>query len=921
MTTSFAKRPKTGSNKGSAVDPRSIELVVDARRRLQRSLDAHRAIPLAGFISNDYHSLITTRGDFLALWETEGIDSSCLSEVQVAEHHRQITLAINESDRRLMVHLYFVKDKVDHGQAAQVGYADEVVNAIDGAQQETFSRQTHFATRFVYCLEWKTPFVASTTWLQKIRPMLGDIFQVHRAEARRRLLNRIQYLIGLDEPAVEASEKALLDELQEFTDAAEAFFVRMRRIRLGDQIDASAAEGVGASALEFTKIKGVDAFDFFDRLWNWDHQPSVFLPAVNHLAHYIASRNEVDCGRYPDMVVSGERLIALYTVRAFRDPVEFDVLRHFRSVPAEMIVHLRYYPMSIDASSKLLSEKVTTAQRMGGWTKGDPLRDQRMEELVKAMKASVRGEPFGHISVTIAITGDDKEDLRAKRRVLEREAVAAGVVLRREAMNIDFTWLAMWPNNHVFEFSRLNGQSSLAAGAMMPYRMPEGYGAKPPTGQVFPEPLCTLLSYTRELGSGSPTRVWIGVSDLNHFCITGRSGGGKSFLVNYLLSNWGRYAGTKEQPHRLKRWVVDRGGSYAPLCELLGGSYQNVGDPHSKGKMNPLDLAPAEIRSEIDRLVNFVFTCMASTSQARVEFGEVEAAALSRGLLEMATDMERLGRRGSLPFLAQCLRGNPVLYERIRPWIPTVDGGVGGEFAHIFPDAPDEFGSSDFVVFNFSDEFVGPSTIGPIMSYILMKLNRFVMNPVNSDCHKLLFIDEMAIFTKPESGDWKSEYVTGSLRNAITKAIKEWRKAGGAIGLATQDVADFLVENSFFDVVRRGIPTRIYLQQDSSKALTDLDRGFGLDPHLASALKDLPKGVFLMEQRGMRRYLQLKPSATTYAVWTTDPVEKEFRRQYIDAHPFTPDNPALKVFGEIGGHIQDAKASGNPVRYLANLKV
>lgn len=915
-----ATEGRIGKKKKVPVDPRAKGIAFALATRVARSAAIHRMIPIAGFCTEDFHVVMTTRGDLVGLWETPGIDSSCLSTQQVEDHHRQITLAINESDRRLMIHQYFVKDRVPYDGAVAVEYRDEVVNGVEGAQHEALKGQEFFSTRIVYALEWNTPFVVAGTWLQKLKPMVGDLFLSFKADARERLKNRISFLLGMDDPAVEAGEKDLLLEIQEFLDAADGFFSRLNRIKLGESIDAAAAEGVGAASLEFQKLRGVDAYDFYSRLWNWDGIPAPYLPSVNHLAHYIGSKNEIDFGRYADVVMSGDNPVALYTVRSLRDPVEFDVFRHFRNIPAEMVIHTRYMPMGVDASSKFLADKLTTAHRMGGWTKGDPLRKQRLEELDKAMHASVRGEPFGFWSASLMLGGDNLEDLRIKRRSLELAAYSSGVVLRRETMNLDFTWLSFWPNNHTFEYHRLAGQSSLAAGALMPYRMPEGYGKKPPSGQVFSEPLFTLNSWTPEGKTGAPTRVWIGVQDLNHFFVTGRSGSGKSFLINDVMANWGRYAGTKANPVGLKRWIIDRGHSYLPLCEVMGGAYLNVGDPASPAAMNPLDLTPDEIRRDMDKLIPFICTLMAASATAKVEFTEVETLAIGRALGEMATDMPRLGRRGSLPFFAQALKGNNALYERLRPWIPSEGGGGGGELAHIFPDKDDGFANNDFVVFNFSDEFVGPSSEGPIMAYILMKLDRYVMNPKNAAVHKLLFIDELAIFITPKPDDWKSSFITGTLRNTIRKALKEWRKAAGAIGMATQEPKDLLFDQALFETVRGGAPTRIYLPQDPSKALMDPEQGFGLDKHLAESLRDLGKGVFLMEQRGMRRYLQLKPDPTSYAIFTTDPAERVFRKRYLEAHPITEDNPPLKVFAEIGRHIQDARSSGNKVRYLTEFQ-
>lgn len=910
------RNSKPGKGDAAAVDPRSRVAQAHAKARWKRALEAHRLIPLAGFASTDYHIIMTTRGDFLALWETEGVDSSCLSQAQIEEHHRQLTQALNESDQRLIIHTYFIKDRVEYQAEEQVVYRDEVANAVDGARNATLAEQTYFSTRIVYCLEWKTPFQVASTWIQKLKPLLGDAIKIWDAASRRRLMDRTQILLGMTDPAVNAGEKDFLVQSNEFADAAEAFFARLRRIKIAETVDASAAEGVGAASLEFVKLKGVDAFDFYSRLWNWDGVPSPFLKSADSLAHFIAAKSEVDFGRHDDAVVSGSKPITLYTVRGLRDPVEFDVTRHFRNIPAQMVIHTRYKPMGIDESTAFLSTRYTNAKRMGGWKAMDPMKKKRMEDMKEALDDSVR-RPFGHWSCCIAVAGDDLEDLKAKRRLVEMAGYQCGAVLHLERMNMDFAWLSLWPNNHVFDqFHRLSGQGALSAAALMPYRMPEGYGKRPPSGSVFPEPLCTLNSYTLEGGSGAPSRVWIGVSDLNYFTIFGRSGTGKSFLVNFFFSNWGRYAGTDERPVGLKRWIIDRGHSYKPLCEVMGGAYVNVADPASPAKMNPLDMPPEELRSKISSLTPFIVMLMTATATSRIEFDEKDTAAINRAIQEMAFDIERRERRGSLTLLAEKLKGSQHLFDRLRPWLPAERGATGGEFSHIFPDEKDGFGANDFTVFNFDSNFVGPSTEGPIMSYILTKMNDAVEAEKNRGVRKLLFIDEAAIAITPRQGDWKSESMTAQLRGSIRKALKDWRKYGGALGLATQEPRDLQFDTALMESIRMGVPTRIFLPQAATKALLDPDEGFGLDKHLAEALNDLPKGVFLMDQRGARRFLHLKVDPTSYAIYTTDPVESKFRAAYLKEHPITPDNPAFKVFREIGNHIQEAKASGNKVAHL-----
>lgn len=915
MSVLAGNRPKRRSGGGAgseALDARSVEIGAALKEREKRAMEAHRMIPLAGFASEDFHVVMTTRGDFLGLWETEGVDSSCLSEAQIEEHHRQMTLALNESDQRIIVHTYFVKDRISYEAEHLTVYRDQVVNAVDAARQATLADGDYFKTRLVYCLEWKTPFLVATTWVQKLKPLLGDALMVWNKAARKRLVERTKILMGMDEPAVNAGEKEFRRQIAEFRDATEAFFARLSRIKLVEGADASAAEGVGAAALSFQKLKGVDAFDFYARLWNWDAMPSPYLESADSLAHFLASKNEVDFGRHQDILTSGGKPLALYTVRGLRDPLEFDTLRVIREQPAQMVIHTRYMPMGVDEGIDFLTKRISNANRVR-LKDYDPLQKKRVEDLKQALDESVR-RPFGYWSCCIVVAGEDLEELAVQRRAVESAGIAAGIILRREAMNIDFAFLSLFPNNHLYDnFHRLAGQGAMSAAALMPYRMPEGYGKRPPTGQVFPEPLCVLNSYTLTGGMGGPSRVWIGVSDLNYFAIFGRSGGGKSFLVNFLVANWGRYAGTEEKPVSLKRWIIDRGDSYKPLCEVLGGGYVNVGDPASTAKMNPLDLPADKLVAKIPDLTPFIVMLMTATATARVEFDERDTGAINRALRELAEDIDRIGRRGSLPLLAEKLKGSPLLYEKLRAWLPA------GEFSHIFPDEPDGFSASDFAVFNFSSALTGPSTEGPIMAYILMKLNDAVEE--DRDVRKLLFVDEAAMAITPRIGDWKSEAMTGQLRRTLRKALKDWRKYNGALGLATQEPRDFQFDKDLMESIRMGIPTRIFLPQAATKALMDPDEGFGLDEHLAESLNDLGKGVFLMDQRGVRRFLQLKVDPTSYAIYTTNPDESKFRKRYLAAHPITEHNPAPKVFSEIGRVIQDANRSGNPVQFLENFTV
>ncbi len=67
--------------------------------------------------------------------------------------------------------------------------------------------------------------------------------------------------------------------------------------------------------------------------------------------------------------------------------------------------------------------------------------------------------------------------------------------------------------------------------------------------------------------------------DIAHSMILGRTGAGKSFLLNFLITNLQKY-----DPYT---FIFDLGGSFESLTQLFGGSYIRVGLESEDFKINP----------------------------------------------------------------------------------------------------------------------------------------------------------------------------------------------------------------------------------------------------------------------------------------------------------------------------------------------
>lgn len=890
------------------------ELLRRAHAARAEAADIH--IPVAAFVTPDFHILITKTGDLCAFYETEGIDPVCLSEQEIKDHAKILTEAMNESDGRLSVHQYWIKDRAFVDPDVKP-YRDPLVVAVDAARGGELAKQEFFSTRLVYCLEWKSSFSGGQSKYAAILPLVGKVLKgLGNKAARTEAIEHIQEVLG-GERATLVVESRLLDEVADFRGAMDAMITRFERLTLGGDLDASLAEAIGATRLEFTRLVGTEAFRVLHRLWNWTPETRHNLVYPGHpdrINHWIAQDN-LDL-RDPSVLWSGEVALRLYSVRGFRDPVAYDVLHHVREIPCEMIIHTRFARMGTDESSSFVAGKINQAHNWGGFVKGDPMRPKRIQDMKLALAESVRGKPFGQWACQIALSGDTRNEVMELSKRFETVAASAGITYRTEEMSKDYAFYSMLPGNSINEYCVRTVQTSTAVAVLMPYRQAEGRGVLPPRDCPFPEALCSINTYNPETKKpGMPVNWFLSVGNIGHFAVLGKSGGGKSFLVNYLVTNWGRYAGTVDEPVGLKRWIVDKGHSYRSLCTLMNGAYVNVADPATIAKMNPFDLPPDQIRANTPMLVALLGLMMATASTARVDMTEKEAGTLALALEGMARQLQdsyQEGGVGSLERLAGFLQGDQTLLKRLAAWLPD------GEYGHIFPAEVDGMEGNDFTVLNFEAQYVPDSILGAVFFYILSRISSAVESDKLSDWRKLMFIDEAAAFITPQIGDWKSEMVTAQIRNFIRIAWKTWRKKNGVLALATQEASDLAIDDVFWSTFKGGVPTKIFLTQKSTgDELTHPKKGLGIPSHLVDEIQKLPLGAFLVDAGGMRRYLQVKPDATSYSIFTTDPNEGSFRSWWLSTHPYSIDYPPYAAFEDIGKHIRAAKRSGNPQQYYA----
>src|SRR6185369_14125934 len=150
--------------------------------------------------------------------------------------------------------------------------------------------------------------------------------------------------------------------------------------------------------------------------------------------------------------------------------------------------------------------------------------------------------------------------------------------------------------------------------------------------------------------------------DIAHTVILGRSGSGKSFLLNFLITNVQKY-----EPYT---FIFDLGGSFESLTHLFGGSYLRLGLESHDFKINPFALPPS--KRNLDFLSVFVRVLAEPRAMEHI------SSAQEKELFEQIQNLYELDDRDlrTLSTLGNTLRRD--LDNRLSKW------KQGGQFGFLF---------------------------------------------------------------------------------------------------------------------------------------------------------------------------------------------------------------------------------------------
>ena len=463
---------------------------------------------------------------------------------------------------------------------------------------------------------------------------------------------------------------------------------------------------------------------------------------------------------------------------------------------------------------------------------GAALEARRMGEAMRELEAE--GVAYGELACGLSLHGAEAE--------LEgRSADVTGLVAELDAAALRETYgaTAQW-------FARLPGQPRGRQLRTMLVSAPVAACLAPLWADAPGHDRCAHLDAAALATLETPSRrryrwdLFQG-SDVGHTLVLGATGSGKSFLLNFLLVSALRYAP--------RVCVLDLGGSYRALTEMVGGGYLSL-DPAAPGaaRARPFDLPPGE--RTLGFLAGWVRRLLALAGYAC----EGEDANEIRGRLEDAFGWPA-GRRG-LGAFAQ------TLPNRMRPamsrWIG--DGAWGRVFDPPPADGEDRELHPEWQVIDLSGAAQHADLAEAALGYYLERFRGEIEDRAELARLKVLVVDEAWRFL----GD-------GGAAAYLGESAKTWRKHNAALVLASQSAADVLEARGGAQLLE-SLPNRVYL---ANPELSDTAaEALHLAPAEAAAVRALlPKQELYLKSAAGSARLSLRVSAAERWLYTSSPPE------------------------------------------------
>ena len=783
-------------------------------------------INLYGFV--DQHAFLTKSGDVGVILQVEGVDYECLDGNSLDTLTKRLESAIRLFDSNFRVYQYLFKKNREAIPYRK--YANPIVNAA------IENRIRYFEQRADSLYSLHVYYVILFEGFRHTRALLKSLSECHKNP--HRAFNEILAALS------SRNQVALLD-----TELSKALATLHQKVR--------------SFLLQVTDFVRVDllpkqeAFCVLNRTLN-------FAPLKLRLARlkhdsfldYYLCESHLECHRghlrLDDYYV---KVLTLKEPSAQSFPLIFKTLlevqanfhivtewkkedsgktrkafqskrRHFHNTKRSLMSHLN------------VSDAPATDVLV------DDSKEAQVRELGESIKQlEIEGNYFGHFSLSVVIYDPDLAKVDTACAECYKVFSTHDAQLYEEKYNLLNAFFATVPGGSAFNLRSMYLLNTNYADYSFLFTLHCG---EPENRHLRQEYLAVL-----ETNHNTPYFLNLHHRDVAHTMILGRTGSGKSFLLNFLITNMQKY-----DPYT---FIFDLGGSFESLTRLFGGTYVRVGLNSPGFKINPFSLPPT--KENLDFLALFLKVLIHGASPLELTpFEERDLYHQIENLYEIEPSLR------TLTVLSNTL--DRRVADRLAKWT------TGGQFDFVFDNAEDTITFSRFQCFDFQGMNQYQEVLEPLLFYILHRANAVICDPKISHIFKAFFIDEAWLFLK-----------NPIIESYIIEALKTWRKQNAAMILSTQSL-DELRKSEILDIIVESCPTKIFL------ANPDMDRDlyrrqFNLNDNEIELISTLrPKQQLLIKTPELAKVANLEVDAKSYWLYTNDPFDNRKRREAFETYGF-----------------------------------
>lgn len=783
-------------------------------------------VSVFGFLGEMF---LTKAGDVGMVLSVEGVDYECLDGRDIDNLTKRLESALKLFDPKFRI--YQVLFKANRPAIPNQSYADEVVNAAIQARIEHFqAKADHLYSINIYFVVMYEGFryqKSFATAISKVIQSPGPGLQ----EIKAFFASKKEIIFVLTE--IEKAERALRRQVENFI------------LQLKD-------------FLHIAILPKQDAYQVLRALVNFspEKRVGVRLKYDTHVDFFMAD-SAIEC--YPTHLQVDDYYVRVLTLKEPTCQSWPLILKQLYEIEASFHVVTEWHPRHNAESRK----KIQSARRHfhnsktslmsqikadGSPRAADVLVDDSKESLVQSLgeclkELELKGNYFGEFSLTVVIYHRDPEVVeKASAEVYKVFSMNDGS-LYQERYNLLNAFFATIPGNKHFNLRRLELLNTNYADYSFLFTLHTGQQHNPHLGREY---LAIL-----ETSHSSPYFFNLHYLDTAHTLITGRTGSGKSFLLNFLVTNLQKYS-----PYT---FIFDLGGSFRGITQLFHGSYLKVGLTDGSFTINPFSLEPTKEN------LNFLFALVKVLIEGHAQYSfthadDKEVYEQIENLYQLPTDLRTLG------VLANTLRKD--LADRLHKWTE------GGQYASVFDNKQDTLTFRSFQCFDFEGMGQYPEVVEPLLFYVLHRANMVIYDPAITTTFKAFFMDEAwRFFSHP------------AIRRYIIEALKTWRKKNAAMILSTQSL-DELRKSEILDVVIESCATKIFLSNPDLDQ--DLYRNtFHLNDNEIDFISGLiPKRQLFIKRPDMAKVLNLHVDGKSYWLYTNDPNDNQRREEAFRAHGF-----------------------------------